>query len=706
MATFKNLLREEYDAIGGPKLTENMARFLDQLWDILVQLKEASLFQAAVAAGFDEEGDEDMFSPLCERLTSLGLLAAYTQLSTDQPNPQAPNGQKAIPGSVKSGVCKVESYTESDLARMGVVEGEAIFAVVRLILGEKLTDKLALLSKEAAKGAAKEEVSKKEAPAAAADATAVPADTNPANDQEVREADEVVAAKPAASEAPATSAATAEATTNPTNAADTAADTTADKAADASTQVDASAEASDGVNGKDNGKGKGKRMKGAARKIASRANAAEAAESAEGENAEADSQAAQAAQAESSVGQPGKKRRRAAKSSAGIEDLGGGEIPPAPGEEGYALGSTDSVGGKPKEPVASAAGHEHADEGSVEVEDEELPLASYASQRSEREYRADEEFSHFVEGDAEHADVNHGEASEHSSASTESSAAVADGGGAAGAVGTTGEQPAARPRGLDDAALEKLRKSAKTSSANGTFVGKTRVYMRRAALIAVGTAILSLVIYFAVRETKEIDERTQKIEAHYEAPASDMRLVKKSELEAMKQEMASLSAQNDSLRHERKDAVDAAVQEAIKNNSDAIKAKEEAAYNHGKEDAIGLSTSTRERVAILSLSKAVINGECDAFGRGNRIDKVYPTNLGVDVLYWMVDPTTLRLSGLVATNQELLQRADGPVSQIRCIVGRADIFPSFGDPMVAADGQSRPLDKNGKPQETNPLLQE
>ena len=438
-------------------------------------------------------------------------------------------------------------------------------------------------------------------------------------------------------------------------------------------------------------------MKGAARKIAARANAAE---SAEGEHAEADSQAT----AEPGVSQPAKKRRRASKSAVGLEDLGGGEIPPAPGEEGYALGSSESDGNKPKEPVASSADQEFAYQGSAE--DEELPLASYASQRSEREYRTDEEFSHFVEGEADHADVQHGESSEHSSASTESSAAVADGGGAAGAVGTTGEQPAARPRGLDDAALEKLRKSAKTSSANGTFVGKTRVYMRRAALIAAGTAILSLVIYFAVRETKEIDERTQKIEAHYEAPASDMRLVKKSELEAMKQELASLSAQNDSLRHERKDAVAAAVQEAIKNNSDAIKAREEAAYNHGKEDAIGLSTSTRERVAILSLSKAVINGECDAFGRGNRIDKVYPTNLGVDVLYWMVDPTTLRLSGLVATNQELLQRADGPVSQIRCIVGRADIFPSFGEPMVAADGQSRPLDKNGKPQETNPLLQE
>ena len=135
-----------------------------------------------------------------------------------------------------------------------------------------------------------------------------------------------------------------------------------------------------------------------------------------------------------------------------------------------------------------------------------------------------------------------------------------------------------------------------------------------------------------------------------------------------------------------------------------ISASELKGYQDGKKDATLLEGRYKSVISNYRLDKAVVNGECEAFGRGNNIDVAYPVNTKVTVNEWCIKPDTLELSSVVASSQKLLEKKDYPITSIKCGIGKADITASYKDPVLGKDGQHRPVDEEGNIIETNKYL--
>jgi hypothetical protein len=233
-----------------------------------------------------------------------------------------------------------------------------------------------------------------------------------------------------------------------------------------------------------------------------------------------------------------------------------------------------------------------------------------------------------------------------------------------------------------------------------TVLGKTRAKFKRYGILAVGGVAAAVVIGLAVREKIRAD----KLEKYIDNPSSEERVVKRKEYEALMDRVEELTSKNEAMRREREKAIELEVGKFKLKQDAVIKDAQKKAYEQGNADAFKLTPLSKERLGIITLRHAVINGECEALGRGNRIDRIFPTNLPIDVMYWIVDPSDAKVSGVVGVNDELLNRSDGAVTQVRCIIGKADVWPSNGKPAEGKDGQSRPLAQDGSPIETNPLL--
>lgn len=149
---------------------------------------------------------------------------------------------------------------------------------------------------------------------------------------------------------------------------------------------------------------------------------------------------------------------------------------------------------------------------------------------------------------------------------------------------------------------------------------------------------------------------------------------------------------------------DKAASEAILRTEAIWKSKAKESYQQGYNEGILVSKSQSKMSESTRLRHAVVNGECQALGRGNRIDKVFPTNLPLEVISWQVDPQNLTIVGVVGQNVDLLRLQESPITQVVCHAGKADIWPSHEKPKLGQDGMSRPVAKSGEAIETNPML--
>lgn len=617
----KNIIRQEYEKLGGPKFSENASKFIETLWETIRDNGQASVYEATILAGFDDDGDEDLFIPLCSRLISMGLLKAYTELTRDETRSDViPNSRRDGIRSLSSG----EGYSEGDLAEIGVKRSDIDESKIYTLVTIELSDHL------------KEEWRK-----AAGDAESPPPG---------KEADQI-----------------------PNDS---------------------------------------RRMDSGERVVLT------------GDRAGDDGDVGGATQGEETESSPDK-------TSAADELLAAGKWLSGEGRLVQIIGK----GERPKSKLCHVYPDSPADLSQVVEPESQIEISNYNLKKyylpltdetaeaillGRREVRgANLEPS---SGDSEPEVVKSryavfmrdndpdkdGASRGIPPAPVGNSAATVEEG--APSPSPVGENIYGSPAqsGNGDASPEELMSdvaAAATLAMNNLVIGRTRALARRVAVIVIGTVIASSVAYYAWMTKTRVQQVTEKIEEHLDSPTSEYRLVKRKELEGLIERAETLDAQNQSLVREREAAIKIEIDKFKANQVGRLAELEKAAYERGKADVAELGEGAKTRLGRMTQKFAVINGECEAFGRGNRVDRIYPSNLPVRVMYWIVDPNEIKISGVVAVSDELLGRADGPVTQIRCLVGRSDVWPSYGEPHVGKDGQARPLDKDGNAVETNPLLQ-
>lgn len=503
MTLSKNLLRDEYEQLGGPKLSGNSSVFLNRLWTILLDNKKSTIYEVTLEAGFSDDNDEDMFIPLCERLLAMGLLSAYTELNYDEFR------EEIVEGSLKQGICTAEQYSEEERKKLNLEKNEAKFVSVTVFLSPNMAKKLVLAN---------------------------------ASVESVEINKEELADEPLIS-----------------------------------------------------------------------------------------------SELDSSEGRAPHKE---------IEEFEAGHEP----EEHFEEEEFEAAINNPKDLAQKF--HEKETSFGTMSEEENLKIADYPE---EEESQGSEEVS--TEEDE-----------------------------------LESEAPSSKAQSTEEQRSEIVS------------LGNTRAKYKKWAIASAGVIIAATVGYFSIKKYSQISVQTQKIEEHYESPSLGMRLISIKMLDDMEQDLANVRAKNASMGKEAEAAIEASVAKALKNAEEEAVKREKIAYEKGRNDSLGISETLKDKVLLMSTKMAVVKGECQALGRGNRIDKVFPPTLPVKVKGYLIDPDTKSIIGIEAENDQLLARADGPITMIRCYKGLADIWPSFETPFVGNDGLAKPINQKGEAEETNPLL--
>lgn len=233
----------------------------------------------------------------------------------------------------------------------------------------------------------------------------------------------------------------------------------------------------------------------------------------------------------------------------------------------------------------------------------------------------------------------------------------------------------------------------------------SKIVKYRKMLWSTGIILIVFAIGFSYYNKQKIETSTSNIEKELNSPTSEWRLVKRKEMEMLLSEIENLKTQNAHLIAERESTIK---YELDKYKSDIDKKTSEielAAYEKGKQEAFNLEEGDFEKVAKLKLENVVVSGECEAYN-DKKIGKIYPVNMPMSVVRWIVDPKSLAIAGVIGTSEEIRKNYDQRVSTVRCLLGKSDIWASNGKPYRGKDGRSLPLDKDGKPVETNPIYQE
>jgi len=224
---------------------------------------------------------------------------------------------------------------------------------------------------------------------------------------------------------------------------------------------------------------------------------------------------------------------------------------------------------------------------------------------------------------------------------------------------------------------------------------KTHAMSKKIAVYAVGfvaTAGVGLVMFL---KTKDLDQKYTSIEQQIQQPAEGLRVVKLSEMERLYETIETLKAESVSLRRDGELKISKELARITEEMNQRRAAIEQTAYQRGREDAVGLSVSLRERFAMIAKRHVVLTGGCEATGRGNRIDRINLDGYGANVKYWLVDPTNISIAGVVASNEKLMNMKDGAVVEVRCVGGEAKMIPSIDEPAMGSDGKHHPSDEEG-----------
>lgn len=631
--TEQNLLKNEYETRGGPKLSENASKFLDTLWRMILRQSEVSVYEATISAGFEDDGDEELFFPFCARLVQMGLLSATTELSKDVTR------EEVIEGTKKEGVRYAdpsfgrEGYTEEELARFGFEENDQAYSLVRVAPSEELRKAMGTEDEESTSDSSSDE--NLQDPASTAETETAVESTETAEPETA--APEIVAPETTTSEEASPEATSLEAS-NPEV-----------EATEAGTGELASGDRSDPL-----GIGAYWRQGESVAKIKSKSDRAKTKICEIFVDPEQGLETEETFPREEEISDYNlKKSWRSLSDSIGLQLLS--------------------------------------------VREEIIRAKAVARLGDE------DALDHLTELFRTHASLK--DASLNSSASEESLEEVA----------SPGDEIVQETSLADVETTNAIETEKSGDEVGGSEVaigkgptrmvlGRTRAKMRRYAMVGVGGIVAALIVFLAVRDKNRVDQVTDRMEEHLDNPSTEYRLVKRREMEAMQERVEELAAQNAAMLRERESAITLEIEKYKRSQADVIRAAEKRAYDKGRQDASGLTPSAKDRLQQMALGNAVINGQCEALGRGNRIDKIFPVNLPVHVMYWLVDPSELKIAGVVSVNDELLTRPDGPVTQIRCISGRSDVWPSYGEPAIGANGQAKPIAQDGSQRETNPLL--
>ena len=184
-----------------------------------------------------------------------------------------------------------------------------------------------------------------------------------------------------------------------------------------------------------------------------------------------------------------------------------------------------------------------------------------------------------------------------------------------------------------------------------------------------------------------------------------MKVIDTNELEEMQDLIADLRTENDLLKTREADKINVETQKVTERMSKTLISTRKKAFDMGVRQGREEVRGSAQNMMIMKSKYVVVNGECEAFGRGNRIDRIFPINTDFDVIHWLVNPHTLDVTGVVAKKDSLFARVDGAVTQIRCYIGNAEIHPSQKKPVIDTDGNAKPIDGAGKVLETNERLQ-
>ena len=176
-------------------------------------------------------------------------------------------------------------------------------------------------------------------------------------------------------------------------------------------------------------------------------------------------------------------------------------------------------------------------------------------------------------------------------------------------------------------------------------------------------------------------------------------------METLISELEKLKTQNSHLVAERDSVIKYEVDKYKSEVDGKISEIEMNAYEKGKKEAFNLEDGDFEKVSKLKLEDVVVSGECEAFN-DRKIGKIYPVNMPMKVVRWIVDPKSLSIAGVIGTSEEIRKSYDQRVSTVRCLVGKSDVWASNGTPFKGKDGRSLPKDEKGNPIETNPVYKE
>jgi hypothetical protein len=158
-------------------------------------------------------------------------------------------------------------------------------------------------------------------------------------------------------------------------------------------------------------------------------------------------------------------------------------------------------------------------------------------------------------------------------------------------------------------------------------------------------------------------------------------------MEKLYTEIETLKAERETIMRKAEIKVEEARAKLMEEMSEKRSRIESDAYDRGRTDAVGLSLSLKERMAMLSRQNVILTGGCEAIGRGNRIDRINLDGYGASVKYWLTDPTNLSIAGVVATDDKLMEMKDGAVLEVRCYGGGAKMIPSLEVPTLGKDGK-------------------
>ena len=221
-----------------------------------------------------------------------------------------------------------------------------------------------------------------------------------------------------------------------------------------------------------------------------------------------------------------------------------------------------------------------------------------------------------------------------------------------------------------------------------TLTGRFIPSKLKLTIYAIGIAATSLAALLMTHKSNSLDETYKNIDRQIQDPAEGMRLIKVSEIDELYATIERLKAERSNLDREYELRM---VSERAKLNESLdtkIAEGEKVSYDRGRGDAIGLKLSIQEKVANLAKSHVIITGGCEAIGRGNRIDRIGFDGYGANVKYWLVNPSTLDIAGVVATHAKLMDVRDGAVVEVRCFGGESTLQPSVNDTTIGADGKA------------------